>query len=88
MCDNDRTLLRRTLPWLIRLGDFIGNGPIDPLRAGSLGTRCDLIGDIHAVLSEYTAVRDRLVSAAAEASERFGDDELEAYARQQRDQEG
>jgi hypothetical protein len=42
-----RVLLSRALPLLIRLGDFIGNGPIDPTRAESLGERCDLIGDIH-----------------------------------------
>lgn len=41
-----RPLLERTLPLLERLGDFIGNGDIDPDRPGSLGTRCDLIGDI------------------------------------------
>lgn len=39
-------LLERALPMLVRLGDFIGNGEIDPKRDGSLGERCDLIGDI------------------------------------------
>jgi hypothetical protein len=39
-------LLRRALPMLVRLGDFIGNGPIDPTRRDSLGERCDLIRDI------------------------------------------
>jgi hypothetical protein len=41
-----RELLARVLPQLERLGDYIGNGRIDPARAGSLGERCDLIGDI------------------------------------------
>lgn len=45
-------LLRRALPMLIRLGDFIGNGDIDPNRADSIGARCDLIGDIKAKLGE------------------------------------
>jgi hypothetical protein len=35
---------------LDRLGDFIGNGQIDPTRPGSLGVRCDLIGDIKDLL--------------------------------------
>lgn len=39
-------LLRRALPLLVRLGDFVGNGAIDPRRENSLGERCDLIGDI------------------------------------------
>lgn len=43
-------LLRRVLPMLVQLGDYIGNGPIDPARADSLGARCDLIGDIGAYL--------------------------------------
>ncbi len=46
-----RDLLARALPMLVQLGDYIGNGPIDPTRADSLGSRCDLIGDIHAVLA-------------------------------------
>lgn len=45
-----RQLLQRALPMLVRLGDHIGNGSIDPSRPGSLGTRCDLIGDIHVYL--------------------------------------
>lgn len=39
-------LLERALPMLVRLGDFIGNGPTDDTRQESYGTRCDLIGDI------------------------------------------
>jgi hypothetical protein len=46
-------LLRRTLPMLVQLGDHIGNGPIDPARPDSLGTRCDLIGDIRGVLDQH-----------------------------------
>ncbi len=42
-----RLLLRRALPLLVQLGDHIGNGPPDPNRPDTLGTRCDLIGDIH-----------------------------------------
>ena len=52
MTEIERDLLRRTLPLLVRLGDFIGNGPIDPARPASLGVRCDLIGDIKQALSE------------------------------------
>lgn len=41
-----QALLRRALPMLERLGDFIGNGEPTPGRADSLGDRCDLILDI------------------------------------------
>lgn len=37
---------------LVRLGDFLGNGPIDDARPGSIGSRCDLIGDIKDYLEE------------------------------------
>lgn len=50
-----RALLARALPLLVQLGDFIGNGPVDPARAESLGVRCDLIGDINDALA--TGVR-------------------------------
>ena len=43
-------LLRRTLPMLIRLGDFIGNGTVTGPE--SLGERCDLIGEIRDVLED------------------------------------
>jgi hypothetical protein len=33
----------RALPLLVRLGDFIGNGPVDPKNPASLGERCDVI---------------------------------------------
>lgn len=46
MNSRDRELLTRVLPLLVQLGNFIGNGPIDPERPDSLGVRCDLIGDI------------------------------------------
>lgn len=42
-----RGLLQRAIPMLVKLGDFWGNGPVDSGREGSLGRRCDLIGDIH-----------------------------------------
>lgn len=45
-------LFRRVMPMLVRLGDFIGNGPVDPNRPGSLGARCDLIGDIYNVVAK------------------------------------
>lgn len=45
-------LLRRALPLLVQLGDFIGNGPINADRPDSLGTRCDLIADMRAALEE------------------------------------
>lgn len=48
----ERDLLTRTLPLLVQLGDFIGNGEIDPTRPDSVGIRCDLIGDIKRVLTE------------------------------------
>jgi len=47
-------LLVRVLPMLSRLGDFIGNGPLDSTRPDSLGTRCDLIGDIKDFLNIET----------------------------------
>lgn len=34
---------RRALPLLVRLGNFIGNGPIDQTNPTSLGERCDVI---------------------------------------------
>jgi hypothetical protein len=46
-------LMQRALPFLVKLGDFIGNGPIDhnrPDGRASLGSRCDLIGDIREFL--------------------------------------
>ena len=50
-------LLARALPLLVQLGDAIGNGPIDPTRADSLGIRCDLIGDIHAAIGADAIAR-------------------------------
>lgn len=50
--DQAMALLKRTLPLLVRLGDFIGNGEVDPDRPDSLGERCDLIGDIRQLLEE------------------------------------
>jgi hypothetical protein len=50
-------LLARALPLLVQLGDYIGNGPVDPARPDSLGTRCDLIGDIQQSLSTTNAAR-------------------------------
>lgn len=49
--DAMRALLTRALPLLETLGDHIGNGPIDPNRRDSFGTRCDLILDIKEKLS-------------------------------------
>jgi hypothetical protein len=46
----EQDLLMRALPMLRRLGDFIGNGEVDPDRPGSLGARCDLIIDIRDAL--------------------------------------
>jgi hypothetical protein len=43
-------LLRRALPLLVLLGNYLGNGPIAKDRPDSLGSRCDLIGDIHKYL--------------------------------------
>lgn len=65
-------LLRRTLPMLVRLGDFIGNGDLDPTREGSLGSRCDLILDIKRHLDpalvgeERSAADDELARLEAE----------------------
>lgn len=47
--------LRRALPLLERLGDFIGNGEVDLDRHGSLGERCDLILDIKRLLRHEEA---------------------------------
>lgn len=44
------SLLRRAVPMLVKLGDFIGNGPIT--GPDSMGERCDLIGEIRAILRE------------------------------------
>ena len=55
MTKTDRALLLRTLPLLIRLGDFIDNGPVDPTREESIGLRCDLIGDIKTALEAFDA---------------------------------
>jgi hypothetical protein len=54
----DRLLLARALPMLIQLGDFIGNGEIDATRPGSLGRRCDLIGDIREYLKAESLDND------------------------------
>jgi hypothetical protein len=53
-----RQLLQRTLPMLVRLGNYIGNGSVDAARPGSLGTRCDLIGDIHTYLEGPAAAEE------------------------------
>ncbi len=42
--------LEDTLPFLIRLGDFIGNGDVDKNDTNSLGNRCDLILKIKKLL--------------------------------------
>ena len=42
--------LEDALPMLVCLGDFIGNGEVNADRPGSLGARCDLIGDIKSLL--------------------------------------
>jgi hypothetical protein len=64
--DDVEALLTRVLPLLERLGDFIGNGEIDPSRTASLGERCDLIGDIKDYLrgskpTEHTWVTARFM---------------------------
>lgn len=46
-----RELLRHALPMLEQLGDFIGNGELDPKNADSLGERCDLILKIKKALN-------------------------------------
>lgn len=46
MNDSPDELLARALPMLERLGDFIGNGELDPARENSHGVRCDLILDV------------------------------------------
>jgi len=46
-----REALKTSIPMLVRLGDFIGNGPENPRRPDSLGERCDLIGDIKDLLN-------------------------------------
>lgn len=45
-----RSAVHRALPLLCKLGDFIGNGPIDPGNPESLGERCDTILALHAAL--------------------------------------
>jgi hypothetical protein len=45
-------IIERALPLLVRLGDFIGNGDVDPTRPDSLGVRCDVIGDARAILRD------------------------------------
>jgi hypothetical protein len=50
--NRQRKLLRRCFTMLVLLGDFIGNGELDPVRVDSLGIRCDLIGDIKTSLEE------------------------------------
>jgi hypothetical protein len=60
-------MLRRALPLLERLGDFIGNGEIDPQRPGSLGERCDLIGDIKSHLRTDDAAKLARLSELANA---------------------
>ena len=44
-------IVERMLPLLVKLGDFIGNGEIDPQRADSLGERCDVISDARDLLA-------------------------------------
>lgn len=67
------SLLRRTLPLLERLGDFIGNGDIDPSRPGSLGTRCDVILDIKTYLrgEADATLYDQSARALRAAADRF-----------------
>ena len=45
-------LLERAIPLLVLLGDYIGNGPLDPNLRDSIGVRCDLLGDIHSLLEK------------------------------------
>jgi hypothetical protein len=52
-------LLRRALPLLVALGDYIGNGPVIGLRGNSLGMRCDLIADIEAAILEPLSPADQ-----------------------------
>lgn len=40
------------IPLLVRLGNFIGNGDVDPSRPGSLGLRCDTIYDARTLLAK------------------------------------
>lgn len=49
--------LQRALPLLVRLGDFIGNGDVDPTRPDSLGVRCDVIEDARALLARIEGKR-------------------------------
>jgi|SRR5688572_20975950 len=51
---------QRAIPLLVRLGDFIGNGPVDPSKPESLGERCDVLlalKDALAKLDAYEAGR-------------------------------
>ena len=50
MNESERRLLERALPFLVMLGNYIGNGDVDPSRPDSLGVRCDLIIDIKQAL--------------------------------------
>lgn len=50
----------RALPLLCRLGDFIGNGPINPNRPDSLGERCDVIGDLRDALAALGVPEDEM----------------------------
>jgi hypothetical protein len=54
-----QVLLRRALPLLVALGDYVGNGPVIGLRGNSLGLRCDLIADIRAALLAAVPEADR-----------------------------
>lgn len=47
--------LRRALPLLMLLGDYIGNGPVDVTNPRSLGVRVDVIAEINDVLRAYEA---------------------------------
>ncbi len=44
--------LERCLPLLVQLGDFIGNGPINPNDPNSIGERCDAIDAARSALGK------------------------------------
>jgi predicted metal-dependent phosphoesterase TrpH len=60
----------RALPLLCRLGDFIGNGPVDPYNPDSLGERCDVIGALRGALAALGVPEGEMAPTRAATADR------------------
>lgn len=65
-----RDAAARALLLLCRLGDSIGNGPVDPYNPDSLGERCDVIGALRGALAALGVPEGEMAPTRAATADR------------------